>query len=203
MSATRIPSGFDDPIISEKLLIDEMLAHSQMFPEVKRIGDPLIDNLCIESRVGKYIPFDARKCVTTDWEIINKCNVENKPAPTFFAAGPRKFLYHNPRKVKAAIVTTGGIAPGLNNVIHSIVKRHHDIYELSRQGKVFGIQDSFQGICELCNYMEELEPSKTEWWLEKGGSMLGMRRYHQKSKEELAQTISEQLSFNNINANQE
>ncbi|MFW6253144.1 MAG: hypothetical protein ACOC4F_04355, partial [bacterium] len=39
----------------------------------------------------------------------------------FEKAGPRELLFFEPGTVKAAIVTCGGLAPGLNNVIRSLV----------------------------------------------------------------------------------
>ena len=36
--------------------------------------------------------------------------------------GPREKIYFEPRKVKAAIVTCGGLCPGLNNVVRGIVR---------------------------------------------------------------------------------
>ncbi|CAN6217657.1 unnamed protein product [Urochloa humidicola] len=36
-------------------------------------------------------------------------------------AGPRKEIYYEPEEVKAAIVTCGGLCPGLNDVIRQIV----------------------------------------------------------------------------------
>ncbi|RWW01944.1 hypothetical protein BHE74_00016469 [Ensete ventricosum] len=35
-------------------------------------------------------------------------------------AGPRKQIYYEPREVKAAIVTCGGLCPGLNDVIRQV-----------------------------------------------------------------------------------
>jgi len=35
--------------------------------------------------------------------------------------GPRKEIYYEPEEVKAAIVTCGGLCPGLNDVIRQIV----------------------------------------------------------------------------------
>ena len=199
MSTTRIPSGFNDPIINERLFLDDILNGARSFPEVRCIGEPSIDNPCNENRVGRFRLADAKECVTTDWETINKLKSAEKSIPAFLAAGPRRLLFHDPQKVRAAIVTTGGIAPGLNSVIHSIVKRHHDVYGLlSGKGKVFGVQDSFLGACDLYNYRQELTPLETERWLERGGSMIGMRRFIENSKEELAAVVSKQLDLNNI-----
>jgi 6-phosphofructokinase 1 len=36
---------------------------------------------------------------------------------TWLLAGPRKYLHFKPTEVKAAIVTCGGLCPGLNVVI--------------------------------------------------------------------------------------
>lgn len=35
-------------------------------------------------------------------------------------AGPRKNIYYEPGEVKAAIVTCGGLCPGLNDVIRQV-----------------------------------------------------------------------------------
>jgi len=35
-------------------------------------------------------------------------------------AGPRKEIYYEPEEVKAAIVTCGGLCPGLNDVIRQV-----------------------------------------------------------------------------------
>jgi len=44
-----------------------------------------------------------------------------KKVKRFLRAGPRKHIYHNPEEVNAAIVTCGGLCPGLNNVIRDLV----------------------------------------------------------------------------------
>lgn len=36
-------------------------------------------------------------------------------------AGPRKEIYYEPAEVKAAIVTCGGLCPGLNDVIRQVI----------------------------------------------------------------------------------
>jgi hypothetical protein len=36
-------------------------------------------------------------------------------------AGPRKEIYYEPEEVKAAIVTCGGLCPGLNDVIRQVL----------------------------------------------------------------------------------
>jgi 6-phosphofructokinase 1 len=60
----------------------------------------------------------------------------------FPRAGPRKFLHFDPSKVNAAIVTCGGLCPGLNNVIRELV---HSLYYLYGANKVYGIRGGFHG----------------------------------------------------------
>jgi 6-phosphofructokinase 1 len=55
----------------------------------------------------------------------------------FIRAGPRSRLHFNPTEVKAAIVTCGGLCPGLNNVIRELV---HALYYLYKVDKIFGIK---------------------------------------------------------------
>jgi 6-phosphofructokinase 1 len=58
-------------------------------------------------------------------------------ADAFIRAGPRSKLHFNPREVKAAIVTCGGLCPGLNNVIRELVHALHYLYAVDQ---IFGIK---------------------------------------------------------------
>eukprot|EP00521_Asterionellopsis_glacialis_P008430 CAMPEP_0195285968 /NCGR_PEP_ID=MMETSP0707-20130614/3608_1 /TAXON_ID=33640 /ORGANISM="Asterionellopsis glacialis, Strain CCMP134" /LENGTH=634 /DNA_ID=CAMNT_0040345545 /DNA_START=209 /DNA_END=2113 /DNA_ORIENTATION=+ len=60
----------------------------------------------------------------------------------FHRAGPRKLLHFDPSKVNAAIVTCGGLCPGLNNVIRELT---HSLYYLYGAQKVYGITGGFNG----------------------------------------------------------
>src|SRR5690606_8213796 len=43
------------------------------------------------------------------------------PPSSFELAGPRKKIYFDPSKLRCALVTCGGLCPGLNDIIRSIV----------------------------------------------------------------------------------
>lgn len=60
----------------------------------------------------------------------------------FVRAGPRKQLHFNPQNVTAAIVTCGGLCPGLNAVIRELV---HSLYYMYDIHAVYGIQGGFHG----------------------------------------------------------
>ncbi len=55
----------------------------------------------------------------------------------FVRAGPRSTLHFNPTEVRAAIVTCGGLCPGLNNVIREIVRALTYLYNVDT---IYGIR---------------------------------------------------------------
>lgn len=82
-------------------------------------------------------------------------NIVRKPnMPTYthayVRAGPRAKLHFDPKNVNAAIVTCGGLCPGLNNVIREITKTLCQLYGI--QGTVYGIQGGYRGFYDFDNY---------------------------------------------------
>ena len=74
-------------------------------------------------------PSDQEVFVSEEERIAFSSQIKNlknqfdsgKEPPSFEKAGARKTLFHNPKKTKAALITCGGLCPGLNNVIKSLV----------------------------------------------------------------------------------
>lgn len=97
-----------------------------------------------------------------------------QPEHLFERAGPREKLYFDPSRTKAAIVTCGGLCPGLNNVIRSIYLQLHFHYGASA---VLGIRYGFSGFspeapspplwlnAEMVNHIHQF-----------GGTLLGTSR---------------------------
>lgn len=61
----------------------------------------------------------------------------------FEKAGPRPKLFFDPAKTRAAIVTCGGLCPGLNNVIRSVTRELHFGYGVKT---VLGIRSGYRGL---------------------------------------------------------
>ena len=61
---------------------------------------------------------------------------------TFERAGPREQLFFEPAQTKVAIVTCGGLCPGLNNVIRSVYLQLHYHYGVPA---VLGIRNGYSG----------------------------------------------------------
>lgn len=67
----------------------------------------------------------------------------------FLRAGPRSELHFEPSGVRAAIVTCGGLCPGLNNIIQGIVRTLLSLYGAAQ---VLGVRGGYQGFDEASEY---------------------------------------------------
>lgn len=89
-------------------------------------------------------------------------------------AGPREKIYFDPQKVHAAIVTCGGLCPGINSVIRSIVMTLWHQYGVRH---ISGIKYGYQGLLSENNYpVVELNPEKIGYIHRMGGTYLGSSR---------------------------
>lgn len=105
--------------------------------------------------------------------IVRKPNMHTHTV-SYMRAGPRKLLHFDPKIVNAAIVTCGGLCPGLNNVIREITKTLHQIYGIG--GKVYGIQGGFCGFHDPAYSPVILTPAMVESIHHSGGTVLGSSR---------------------------
>uniref|UniRef100_A0A7I4ELF7 Phosphofructokinase domain-containing protein n=1 Tax=Physcomitrium patens TaxID=3218 RepID=A0A7I4ELF7_PHYPA len=87
-------------------------------------------------------------------------------------AGPRAWIYFNPEQVKAAIVTCGGLCPGLNDVIRQVV------FTLETYGvnHILGIQYGFKGFVDKNYPPIKLSRKLVKTINMEGGSFLGVSR---------------------------
>jgi len=93
---------------------------------------------------------------------------------TFELAGPRKLLYFDPKKVKSAIVTCGGLSPGFNDVIRSIVMESFYRYGVE---SVLGIRYGYNGLNEDTMLRPlRLTPHHVSNIHNHGGTILGSSR---------------------------
>lgn len=110
-------------------------------------------------------------------EIVRKPNMPTHTI-AYMRAGPRRQLHFDPKNVSAAIVTCGGLCPGLNNVIREITNTLHQLYGIG--GVVYGIQGGYQGFHP--NKHDEhlkpivLTPALVENIHHSGGTCLGSSR---------------------------
>jgi len=67
---------------------------------------------------------------------------EGTEPPSLELAGPREKIFWDPANTRVAIVTCGGLAPGLNNVVQSMVTMLHDRYQVRN---IFGVPYGYYG----------------------------------------------------------
>jgi 6-phosphofructokinase 1 len=88
-------------------------------------------------------------------------------------AGPRANLYFKPSEVKAAVVTCGGLCPGLNDVIRQIVITLESGYGVQ---DIVGIPYGYRGFFESGLTIEKLTRKNVQNIHLEGGSVLGTSR---------------------------
>lgn len=116
----------------------------------------------------------ASHTVSDDVRIPERIEMGAGPGLQFELAGPRAKLFFDPKETRAAIVTCGGLCPGLNNVIRSLFLELHYGYGVA---EVIGFRGGYGGLDPDCG----LEPVKvTPQFIDgihqKGGSILGTSR---------------------------
>jgi 6-phosphofructokinase 1 len=95
----------------------------------------------------------------------------------FEKAGPREKIFFDPAQSRAAIVTCGGLAPGLNNVIRSLVMELHYHYGVP---SIWGIPKGFKGLNPAAGLAPlELTPDLVDDIHTEGGTILGSSRGRQ------------------------
>jgi len=133
-----------------------------------------------ESRIPspmKGMPFvndDERVLCHSSAKKIEECFKAGKTPLSFEMAGARKKIYFDPSKLKCGIVTCGGLCPGLNDVIRSIVLSLFHHYGVRT---VFGFRYGFEGLSYRYGHTPfELTPSLVGDIHAKGGTILGSSR---------------------------
>jgi len=109
-------------------------------------------------------------------------NLANKKdIPVVEKAGPRKKIYFDPSKTRVAIVTCGGLCPGINNVIRSLVRTLCLGYDVRT---IFGIRYGYEGFIPSFGHEPiMLNPENVDEIHVKGGSVLGSSRGHQPTEQ--------------------
>jgi 6-phosphofructokinase 1 len=89
----------------------------------------------------------------------------------FLMGGPRRSLMFKPERVKAVIVTCGGLCPGLNVIIREVTMALHFNYGVK---EVYGVQFGYKGFYDYP--LVRLDPEVVKTIHHTGGTMLGSSR---------------------------
>ena len=148
--------------------------------KITNLGECTVDSpLRLNSTVG-----DGIANFTTDSERVRHQVVlaegEEDDGIWFEKAGPRAKLHFDPRRTRAAIVSCGGLCPGLNNVIRSVFLELYHNYGVH---EVLGIRYGFQGLTFKGTPPVMLTPKMVENIHREGGSLLASSRGKQDTGE--------------------
>ena len=111
---------------------------------------------------------------------------------SFEEAGARRKVYFDHSKVRAAIITAGGLCPGLNDVIRALVMTLHFRYGVNN---ILGVKYGYQGLSpDFGHELVPLDSEKVAHIHEFGGTILGSSRGGQ-SPEEMVDSL-ERLNVN-------
>jgi 6-phosphofructokinase 1 len=102
-------------------------------------------------------------------------------------AGPREKIFFKPKEVRAGIVTCGGLCPGLNDVIRSIVMSLWYRYGVKN---IVGFRFGYRGIIErFAIEPMELTPNAVTDIHKTGGTILGASRGYGNCSGEIVDTL--------------
>jgi 6-phosphofructokinase 1 len=127
-------------------------------------------------------PLRATRFMDTSKRLLLRADVDELRAqiqagvdpPAFELAGPRERIYFNPGTLRCGIVTCGGLCPGLNDVIRSIVFCLHEKYGVAA---VYGFRFGYEGLVDQNALAPiELTPRRVSQIHEVGGTVLGSSR---------------------------
>jgi 6-phosphofructokinase 1 len=147
---------------------------------------PLKQSQRSDSPVYKFVKDDER--ILYDVSVVNfhNCKETGIIPISFEKAGPKETIFFEPAKTKVGIVTCGGLCPGLNNVIRSLVNQLYYRYGISR---ILGIKYGYEGLISRYNHpvVELTAPMVSDIHL-LGGTFLGTSRGNQ-DVEKMVDTI--------------
>ena len=95
------------------------------------------------------------------------------PLVAYRRAGPRRDLAVDPARARAALVTCGGLCPGLNTVLRELVVGLQELYGVR---DVFGVAAGYRGFYGGDEDHVRLDTAAVDGWHKKGGTALKTTR---------------------------
>ncbi len=119
----------------------------------------------------------AHDFVSDETRVLRRIEVRRggeRNEDSFEKAGPRRHIYFSPGTTKVGIVTSGGLCPGINNVVRSLVLELTHRYGVSQ---VVGFRYGFAGLDEDERFPPiALTPEVVRHIHSRGGTVLGTSR---------------------------
>lgn len=155
-----------------------MVAHPDFSIETLgrcHIPSPLI---AFRDQQGRAVPFvqdSDRILVSHHLSEVRRTIEQHGTIPSMELAGPRRDIFFEPSITTIGVLTCGGLCPGLNNVIRSIVMAATHHYKVHR---IYGFQYGFSGLVDD-DLRVRLAPDLVSEIHLRGGSILASSRGQQ------------------------
>ena len=139
--------------------------------KISTLGEPLLKSpltQCAFVKEGSSVVYETDAATLQGY-------VERKEAiPSFELAGPREKIFHDPAWSRAAILTAGGLCPGLNEVIKFLTLTLKQRYKVPI---VYGIRYGYRGLNPAYGLSPIiLDEQVVDGIHEAGGTILGSSR---------------------------
>ncbi|RUA12928.1 MAG: ATP-dependent 6-phosphofructokinase [Flavobacteriia bacterium] len=147
--------------------------------EIERLGEsqyesPLKLSTTKGDHLFNFVGETDRLIYDLSLERYNHCLNTGEAPICLEQAGPRQRIFFESKKTTAAIVTCGGLCPGINNVIRGVVMALHYFYGVKR---ILGIPYGYEGLNPAKGHgLVELTPDKVKDIHQFGGTFLGSSR---------------------------
>ncbi len=156
---------------------------------ISYVGEPTLESPLKDTN---FVADNEHICFCADDSVNDVFRSKGQAIPRFVAAGPRKKIFHDPSWTRAAIVTCGGLCPGLNDVIKGLVNTLWYFYGVDN---IFGIRYGYQGLVPSYKLTPiVLNPDVVDNIHTAGGTILGSSRGAQ-DVEEMVRTL-DRLNIN-------
>ena len=128
-----------------------------------------------------FVPDGDRVMMCEDLAMLARLREQLGREPSFERAGPLSRIFHDPSWTRVGILTAGGLCPGLNNVIKTLVEILTFDYGVKT---IYGIRFGYAGLSPRCGYQPMmLDPDVVDTIHEEGGTILGSSRGQQPTEE--------------------
>lgn len=124
-------------------------------------------------RIFNFVEDESRVLLDVSLSHFSECSQEGAQPLSAETAGARKDLFFDPSKTTAAIVTCGGLCPGINNVIRGLVMSLHHFYGVHN---ILGVRYGYEGLIASRHDFLKLTPQLVEGIPQFGGTILGSSR---------------------------
>ena len=168
---------FDAVVSTSCALADEGPTFSVEKVDLKRVTH--LQTLGFRSKGGSNAKsFGYAKFISDDdcvlGDVLLKAHAGPREVTGYMRAGPRSELHFDPKETRAAIVTCGGLCPGLNSIVKNLVTILEGHYGIQ---KIYGVSGGYRGFTSVgWDAPVELSSDYCERIHHDGGTVLGTSR---------------------------